>query len=74
MDLYFIDSNGKRELVARNLELGSAFSFLNNDLKKRRPDFQHYYTRYWETNDGYMIDYGSHFEFYALTKGEEENG
>lgn len=70
MKLYFSNADDEREIVATNIKTTEeGLKLAVEDLKTRRPGFITYYQRYWlDDNDDIWIDYGSHTEFYVLTR------
>lgn len=69
--LYFVNKDGEREFVSDLHEDGKSWDDIyKEDLKKRNPHFESYYTRCWlDKDDEFWIDYGSHTEFYVVVKG-----
>lgn len=70
MKLYFSNADDERELLYTNLQsIEYGIKLAVDDLETRRPGFISYYQRYWlDDNDDIWIDYGSHTEFYVLTR------
>lgn len=70
MKLYFSNNKDEKELVSPNvMTTEEGLKLAVEDLKTRRPGFISYYQRYWlDDNDDIWIDYGSHTEFYVLTR------
>lgn len=70
MKLYFSNNKDEKELVSPNvMTTEEGLRLAVEDLKTRRPGFISYYQRYWlDDNDDIWIDYGSHTEFYVLTR------
>lgn len=70
MKLYFSNNKDEKELVSPNvITTEEGLKLAVDDLKTRRPGFISYYQRYWlDDNDDIWIDYGSHTEFYVLTR------
>ena len=70
MKLYFSNNKDEKELVSPNvMTTEEGLKLAVEDLKTRRPGFITYYQRYWlDDKDDIWIDYGSHTEFYVLTR------
>ena len=70
MKLYFSNADDERELLFTNIHsIEYGIKLAVDDLKTRRPGFISYYQRYWlDDKDDIWIDYGSHTEFYVLTR------
>lgn len=68
--IYFVNANDEREFVSDVFDNGKVLNdILDKDLKSRRPDFKSYYKRCWlDENDDLWIDFGSHTEFYVISK------
>lgn len=63
--IYFEDAFGSEKLISRkSYGEDELWSVIEKDIHSRRPGFKIYYTRHIELKDGFMIDYGSHSEFY----------
>jgi hypothetical protein len=64
-NLYFLDIDGKEELIAENITKEEANEKALEDLKKRAPNFKSYHQRCWDDAFGrFWIDVGSHLCFY----------
>lgn len=64
--LYFIRSNGEKELVKSQLETDKeVLTHIKNFIHSKNPNFQIYYYRTWGTNP-VVYDVGSHTEFFHL--------
>lgn len=63
-NLYFIRSNGEYLLVEPKIEEKDTIKFIKKFIKEKNPDFEIYYIRTWETNEGTMYDVGSYTEFF----------
>lgn len=66
-NLYFIRSNGEKLLVEPNIKEDDVIKFIKKFVKEKNPDFEIYYIRSWETDEGTMYDVGSHTEFFLLS-------
>lgn len=75
MNLYFQHSDGSYEYIcpvhdvidASNL--GDAIKLALKDLHERNPRFQVYYIRTWKHENSFIMDVGSHTEFYVVKEG-----
>ena len=63
-DFYFERSNGKRVLLAENVDQKAAGVVMKQFLDDH--NFKSYYTRVWEENDELWMDFGSHTQFMVL--------
>lgn len=63
-NLYFIRANGEYLLVEPKVEEKDTIKFIKKFIKEKNPDFEVYYVRAWETDEGTMFDVGSHTEFF----------
>lgn len=63
-DFYFERSNGKRVLLAENVDQKAAGVVMKQFLDGH--NFKSYYTRVWEENDELWMDFGSHTQFMVL--------
>ena len=65
-NLYFIRSNGERILVESKIKEDNTIKFIKKFVKEKNPNFEIYYIRSWETEEGIMYDVSSHTEFFLL--------
>lgn len=63
-NLYFIRSNGEYLLLESKIEEKNTIKFIKKFIKEKNPNFEIYYIRSWETDEGIMYDVGSHTEFF----------
>ncbi len=68
-DLYFERSNGKRALLAENVDLNGASKALKKFLDDH--NFKSYYTRMWQHENELWMDFGSHTQFMVLVYKED---
>lgn len=61
-DLYFINSRDQYRLLKKDVTWDEVFQIITEFLKEH--NFAHYYTRTWMTDEGVMLDVGSHTEFF----------
>ena len=61
-NLYFINSRGEYRLLHENVTKKEMFKLIHLFLEEH--NFKSYYTRSWNTDEGTMLDVGSHTEFF----------
>lgn len=64
MKLYFQNSEGKEKLIAEPTTHKDLWSKINKYLDQI--GFKSYYTRIMSRDDEFIIDYGSHTEFFIV--------
>lgn len=63
--LYFLDGDGTKHEIARDIAIDYVLTKALADLKTRKPNYISYYQRCWFDNEATLwIDFGSHTEFY----------
>lgn len=65
--LFFLDNRGRKRFIKTIVDIEDVNREIINYIKKLNSDFQIYYIRTWENEDGHtMYDVGSHSEFFCL--------
>lgn len=67
MNLYFERSNGECVLVKSNILYEEVSQEITNYVTALNPNYNIYYIRSWEDEQGIIYDVGSHTEIFILT-------
>lgn len=71
MLLYFENSRGQRRLISNPITVENMWKDINDFLKEH--NFKSYYSRVNFEKDEWVIDVGSHTEFFIVTNFNDEN-